>query len=270
MESQSDPTSSPTDDTEANMRRNLGINSASRSDDPLKAARHAIRSQTAAREYAEQQLAQAQNAAQEFRARSRHLHQEREAAINAAQSAIVAKDIAERSARASEAALATERAARARIEGMLKDVEATVRDLREKLATANQTIKSTQIELSAERLAKSSVDDGVGVVPEVDAPIDRDGGLPVVRRPVGRPRKTTIMDTVQTMITPPETPLGIREEAIPPDTDAAVPIIRRPVGRPRKAQGVAKAAKKPTQKVSNRHSNDQEPVQWWIEGWKGR
>src|SRR6185437_16250095 len=125
MDSQSDTISPQNDDAEANMRRNLGINSSS--NDPLKMARQAIRSQVTAREYTERQLVQAQGAIQDLRTKLRHVHQEREAAVATA-----------RSARAAESALATERATRTRIEGMLRDADATVHDLRQKLAAANQ------------------------------------------------------------------------------------------------------------------------------------
>src|ERR1700733_11407458 len=100
MESQALKQNRPqTGDAESTMRRNLGLSgsASSSSGDPLKAARQAIRSQTAARDYAEQQLAGAQNVIQDLRTRLRHVHQERESAINAAQSAIAAKDNAERS-----------------------------------------------------------------------------------------------------------------------------------------------------------------------------
>jgi hypothetical protein len=166
---------------------------------------------------------------------------------------------------------------------MLRDAQVTILDLRQKLATANQTLHATQAELSAERQAKSSVDDGVMAVPEVATPIDREGELPVVRRPVGRPRKATIVEMVQTVITPPVS----RDDAVPLNVDAAVPTIRRPVGRPRKivvveptstlitppkqvqviSRTVRKKTAKPVQKVSNRGTDDQEPVQWWVEGW---
>jgi chromosome segregation ATPase len=124
------------------MRRNLGLNGPplSSSNDPLKMARQAIRSQVTAREYTERQLDQAQGTIQDLRGKLRHVHQDREAAFNGAQSAMVAKDAADRKMRAAESALATERSARVRSEGMLRDAEATIRALRQKLATANQNL----------------------------------------------------------------------------------------------------------------------------------
>jgi hypothetical protein len=293
MESQSDQTSPQTADAESAMRQNLGLNgsASSSANDPLKMARQAIRSQVTARDYAEQQLSKAQGAIQDLRNRLRHVHHERESAINAAQSAMAARDTAERSTRAAESALATERANRARVEGTLRDAQATILDLREKLAAANQTIKSTQAELAAERSAISSSEDGAVVaVPKVVAPTVRQGVLPVVKRPVGRPRRVTVGERVQTVITPPEKPLAIRDDAVLPNVDAAVPNIRRPVGRPRKivvaeaiqtmvttakkVQVVGKAVTartaKPKRKVTNRGADDEEPVQWWVKGWNGR
>ena len=88
MESQSlNPVSPQTDDAESKMRRSLGLGVASGNDsasspsnDPLKAARQAIRSEVTAREYTERQLAQAQGTIQDLRTRLRHVHHERETA----------------------------------------------------------------------------------------------------------------------------------------------------------------------------------------------
>ena len=292
MESQSDQTSPQTADAESAMRQNLGLNgsASSSANDPLKVARQAIRSQVTARDYAEQQLSKAQGAIQDLRNRLRHVHHERESAINAAQSAMAAKDAAERSARAAESALANERANRVRVEGVLRDTEVTVRDLREKLATANQIIKSTQAELSAERLARSSEDDGVIMVPETAASTFHGADVPTVRRPVGRPRKGTVAQTIQTPARSSEKPPATFEDLVPPKVEALGPTVRRPVGRPRKvavvepsqmlmtppkkvrvaANAVTGTADKPKRRMINRDADDQEPVQWWVEGWKGR
>jgi hypothetical protein len=133
--------------------------------------------------------------------------------------------------------LATERSARDRTNRALRDAEATIRDLREKLATANQTLHMVQAEMAAERLARQEADDALRSVMaarEIIAPPMRDASVAMVRRPVGRPRKTPMAQPIQTIITPPKKPLVLRE-GIPANRDeAAVPIIRRPVGRPRK------------------------------------
>jgi hypothetical protein len=279
------PISPDTGEAESKMRRNLGLDGGtangsvpSSSNDPMKVARQAIRSQVTAREYTERQLAQAQTAIQDLRTRMRHVHQELEAAISAAQSAMTAKDIAERTMRAAETALATERATRARTEGRLREAEATIRDLREKLATANQTIHTMRAELAAERLTRPKANDAplptiavhetvMATVPGVIAPI--------VRRPVGRPRKAAVVETAQAPIWPMTQPQVIR--------DAGAPAVRRPVGRPRKTAVVHKPVGKPdtssvtpqapakvVKKNAPSRPDDQEPVQWWVEGWKKR
>jgi hypothetical protein len=266
------------------MRGNLGLDGPSPSssaNDPLKMARQAIRSQVTAREYAERQLDQAQNAIQDLRGKLRHVHHEREAAVNAAQSAMVAKEAAERKMRAAESVLANERAGRIRTEGMLRDAEATIRDLREKLATANQNLHTTQAELSAERLVSQAAVDGMIVVPGTMVPTIREDRSPVIRRPVGRPRKIVAAQPVQTMTMPSEKPLAV----VSPNADVAGAIVRRPVGRPRKvvvaqptqtpikqsrSEAAAKSAGGVTQKDQGRRTDDQEPVQWWVEGWKVR
>jgi hypothetical protein len=286
-------------DEETNVRRSVGRDGASAngsapssSNDPMKIARQAIRSQTWARDYAERQLIQAQTAIQELRTRLRHVHQEREAAVVAAQSAIAARSNAERTLASTETALATERSARDRTNRALQDAEATIRDLREKLATANQTLNMVQAEMAAERLARPEAEDALRSViaaREVVAPPIQDASVPMVRRPVGRPRKTAMAQPIETIITPPKKPLVLRE-GIPANQDeAAVPIIRRPVGRPRKivvvepietsarqpgkssasGKNVAKKTNKP-KKVERQSADDQEPVQWWVEGWRGR
>ena len=251
----------------------------------MRVARQAIRSQVTAREYTERQLVQAQNIIEELRTKLRHVHHDREVAVAAAQSAIAAQDTAERSARAAESALASERAARGRVEGRLRDAEATIRDLREKLAMANQTIHATQAELTAERLNRQKADDGVIAVAEAKVQTVRGGGLPVVKRPVGRPRKVALAQPPPTMIGPVEEP----QARVSPNVDAVVSTFRRPVGRPRKlvvaepisahltqpkkaqvSDEVMTNAAKPKQQDQRRRADDQEPVQWWVEGWRNR
>jgi hypothetical protein len=280
MASHPDPISPQTDDTESLMRQNLGIggtsSSPSSSNDPLKAARQAIRSQVTAREYTERQLAQAQGAIQDLRTKLRHVHQERETAISAAQSAMTAKDAAERTMRAAGKALATERANRARTEGMLRDAEATIRDLREKLATANQALGTMRAELAAERLVQQKIVESstaAMTAEEIAVAAVRDAAVPIIRRPVGRPRKTAVADRAETPIWPMTQPQVIR--------DNAVPAVRRPVGRPRKTVVVlaeqsvkptkkSQATAKPVTKRASQQTDDQEPVQWWVEGWRKR
>ena len=267
-----------TDDAESKMRRNLGIDGtppSSSANDPLKAARQAIRSQVTAREYTERQLVQTQGAIQDLRTKLRHVHQEREAAIAAAQSAMAASDTAERTMRAAEKALAAERANRARTEGMLRDAETTIRDLREKLATVNQALHGSQAELVAEREAHRVADDEPIEAPEIAAPTDRqETAAPKVRRPVGRPRKIAAAKIGQESMTPLAESQVIR--------NAGAPAARRPVGRPRKMAAIHPIEKQanPPRKaptlgksatgIASSRADDQEPIQWWVEGWKGR
>jgi hypothetical protein len=265
------------------MRRNLGLDGAgpSSSSDPLKAARQTIRSQVTAREYTERQLVQAQSSIQDLRTRLRQVHHERETAVAAAQSAMAAKEAAERSMRAAEGALATERATRVRIEGVLRDAEATIRDLREKLAAANQNLHGVEAELAAVHKARQEPDDAMMVAPEmmeIAAPTDPEPAVPIVRRPVGRPRKIA----VEKPITPSFEPEASSKDEAPSNRDIAAPTVRRPVGRPRK-NAVTQPVVKPIMQRKNSpvpvkvvkknaasRANDQEPVQWWVEGWKER
>jgi hypothetical protein len=285
MESQTlthNPILPQTGAAESKMRQSLGLGGStngslpsSPANDPMKAARQAIRSQVTAREYTERQLAQAQGAIQDLRTKLRHVHQERETAISAAQSAMMAKDHAERTMRAAETALATERATRIRTEGTLRDAEATIRDLREKLATANHALQTMRAEISAERLARAKAGDvplPAMATPETVVATVQEVIAPIVRRPVGRPRKTVFVEAGQASMLPITEPQVIR--------NTAVPAVRRPVGRPRKtamAQPVEQpiglqenlpvSTKVGRNKVTSRADN-QEPIQWWIEGWK--
>ena len=218
---------------EARARRNLGLDggsanglASSLAQDPTRLARQAIRSQTAARDYAERQLEQAQGAVQDLRVRLHHVHRERDTAIAAAQSAVAAKANAERAMRAAELALTLERGNRVRVEAILRDADAMVRDLREKLAAANQDLRTVRAELAAllpaNDFANDRPNDGAADAPAGAIAAGRDGEHPVAKRPVGRPRKTV---------------------------ETIAPIVRRPVGRPRK---IAQADPVPSERSDNR------------------
>src|ERR1039458_3879254 len=87
------------DEAEARMRRSLGLDFApqtSSSSDPLKAARQVIRLQTAAREHAERQLAQAQTTIHDLRTKLHHARRDNDEAQEAARLATTARDTAER------------------------------------------------------------------------------------------------------------------------------------------------------------------------------
>jgi hypothetical protein len=190
---------------------------------------------------------------------------------------MIAKDHAERTMRAAETALATERATRARIEGMLRDAEVTIRDLRAKLGAANQDLQTMRAEISAERLTRANAGDvplPAMAAPEIAVPAIQGVIAPIVRRPVGRPRKTAVVEAGQAPMLPIAEPQVIR--------NTAVPIVRRPVGRPRKMAVVQPVEKliRPSEKShafakvgtkkTGQHADDQEPVQWWVEGWRKR
>jgi hypothetical protein len=287
MESHSpNPIAPTTDDAEPKMRRHLGLDggtASSSSNDPLRIARQAIRSQTAARDYAERQLAQAQGAIQDLRTRLHQLRQEKDAAMSAAHSAMSAKDTAERSVRGAESALATERATRIRTEGMLRDAEATIRDLREKLATANRSLHGVQAELVAERQSREQADATPRLaiaVPETFVALVRDATAPAVRKPVGRPRKVATAQPIPTPIRQLDEPQSSPRYEASSNRAAVAHTGRRPIGRPRKiavAQPVEKLIKPPRKaqmpsktimKTASNRTDDQEPVQWWVEGWK--
>src|ERR1700686_1628233 len=96
---------------------------------------------------------------------------------------------------------------------MLRDAEVTIRDLREKLAVAHQTIHGMQTEVAAERQVRQKENDAVMMGREGAPPTVRESGSQVVRRPVGRPRKATVVgEMAQTSTMPSEKPLAIRAQ----------------------------------------------------------
>src|SRR4051812_7938411 len=92
-------------EAEAEMRQSLGLSDAARSpiaNDPQRLARQAIRSQVAAREYAERHLARAEQAVQDLHTKLHALRREKGIAIEAARAAHDAQAQAERGRRAAE------------------------------------------------------------------------------------------------------------------------------------------------------------------------
>jgi hypothetical protein len=207
-----------------------------------------------------------------------HVRQEKNTAIAATYSAAAAKDTAERAMRAAETALAAERTTRRRTKGMLRGAEATIRDFREKLATANHDLQTIR---AADRLAGQEADDvplPAMAVEETVMATARDAAVPIIRRPVGRPRKVAVKEPIKVS----NEPRILQDGRAPPNRDATAPTGRRPVGRPRKAamvqpvgepigpSGKPLASAEIGTKKTDQQTDDQEPVQWWVEGWRGR
>jgi hypothetical protein len=252
-----DPTSTEADDAESQMRRNLGLATTpgaasvpSSPTDPLKGARQAIRSQAIAREYVERQLAHAEVTIQDFRTKLRHARQEKDAAVEAARSAAARKLIAERTLVATEASLAAEKAARDRSERTLRDAQSTIRDLQGRLDAAVQRLETATAELGAERQVRQKTEDALREAisrQEVAGAANRDEVMiSTDQRPVGRPRKTALVQSVE--------------------------ASNKPAG---KAPGAAKAVRKKVAplldgKGRRRLADEQKPIQWWVEGWDRR
>jgi hypothetical protein len=105
----SNPTTPEGDDSETGMRRGLGFgtgadpdSAAPSSNDPMKAARQAIRLQ-AALDHAERELVHAEATIQELRTKLHHAHREKDGALEAARLATAAKLAAQRSILEAEA-----------------------------------------------------------------------------------------------------------------------------------------------------------------------
>jgi hypothetical protein len=239
-------------EVEARMRRSLGLNATTGNgstpplpNDPLKAARQAIRSQATAREHAERQLAQAQAVIHDLRTKLHHTRLDKDVAQEAARVATAAKITAERTLIATESALAAEKAGRERGERSLRDAHATIRELQGKLDAAVQGLQAVQAELAAERQARHTAEEIARAAVTTTPAEVRGEAAPVVRRPVGRPRNNIVAQ-----------PRGRKASAKAPAPRKAVPkkpasrkqspvpTVRRPVGRPRKKL-VAQSAQRP-------------------------
>jgi hypothetical protein len=245
----SDPTTPEGNDVETGMRRGLGLGTAADPDpgapsnDPIKAARQAIRLQ-AALDYAERELVHAEATIQELRTRLHHAHREKDGALEAARLATAAKLAAQRSILDAEAS-------RDRSDQALREALATNRDLQAKLDGFARGCETAKAAPAAERQLRLEADDSrrealTATAPEILPPASRDdAGIQTIPRPVGRPRK--IMAPAPA---PPSNKTGGKAMA-------ADEIIAEKTGKGNK-------------QAQNRPAAGQEPVQWWVEGWNGR
>jgi hypothetical protein len=267
------------DDAEARMRRSLGLDAPSSAPsspkDPLKGARQAIRSHAAARDYAERQLGHAEATIQDLRTKLHRARQEKDAAIEAARSAAGRKITVERTMISTETAMAAEKAARDRGDRALRESRATISHLQSKLDAAAQGLETIRAELAAERQGRKKAEDALAeamIAPQITAPASLDeAAVSPIRRSVGRPRKLVAVQPVSE----PGRPMEATGSA------AVVPPARRPVGRPRRTEPVqpvqtstkaVAVAKTPRKKADSprQTAGEQEPVQWWVEGWNRR
>jgi len=158
-------------DAEAKMRQVLGLSDPAKppsKDDAQRLARQAIRSQAAGREYAERQLARAEQTIQDLHAKFQIARRERAIAIEAARTAQDAQAQAERGRRAAEIALLNEKAAAESAYREAPEARATVQDLRVKLAAANQSVEALQAQLEQERQARIAAEQALST-PAVSA-----------------------------------------------------------------------------------------------------
>nr|WP_294560255.1 hypothetical protein [uncultured Rhodopila sp.] len=259
------PSSSPgsqATDAETRMRLSLGLGTAPNSaaaapvsTDPLKGARQAIRSQAAAREYVERQLIHAESTIQDLRGKLHHARQEKDAAVEAARFAAAAKQTIQRTLMVTEASLTTEKAARDRAERALREAQATINHLQAASAAAAQGVETLTADLETERQGRRRAETALreALAARSSYTIADPGYAPAVpvKRPVGRPRKTPL---VQSAPIPVQAPVKVWT---PPaeETQAST----RSSGR------TASAAQPKT-----RNPDNQKPVEWWVQGWNRR
>jgi hypothetical protein len=213
-------------EAEAKMRQSLGLSDGSRplvADDPQRLARQAIRSQAAAREYAERQFARAEHTIQDLRTKLHAVRREKDIAVEAARTAHAAQAQAERGQRAVEAVLINERSISDRTQRDAREAWVTMQDLRAKLALANQTAEAVQTQLAQERQARIAAEQARSATPASAA---------------------------------------VGEIGIAPSD----PPAKRRRGRP-PGKGDTSVPRQPAPKTRKSYAANQEPVQWWTEGW---
>jgi hypothetical protein len=272
-----------TGDIEDTMRRSLGLDTGSvpasvpsQPIDPLRGARQAIRSQAAAREYVERQLAHAEATIQALRNKLHHARRDKDAAIEAARSAAARRVIVERALIVTESALATEKAARDRGDRALRETQATISHLQAKLDAAAQSLETAKIELTAERQARQKAEDGLRkakTATQIAAPAtdDEPAVLQMTAQPMRKGGRSLEVGNVAVVDACPE--------------EGITPRVQRPVGRPRKTKSTppvqaspeqARKMQAPTKAISPKvrtarpSANDHAPIQWWVEGWRGK
>jgi hypothetical protein len=294
------------DDAEATMRRNLGLNTVSSQSsipsspsDALKAARQAIRSQTVARDYAERQLAHAEATIQDLRTKLHHARREKDTAVEAARLAAAIRMTAQRTLAATETALVAEKTTRDRGDRALREAQVTMRDLQGRLDVAAQNLEVTKAELTAERQERRKAEDELReaafiqqspepIVTPTVVDVDQWSAATVItKRRRGRPScSIEIVAPVMEL----DRSRSFARVATPVVRDEMVDtVVRSPVGRPRKtasthsAQTSTMSAGKtvvpgktvnrkvgpPKAKGRSQSADSQEPVKWWIEGWNG-
>jgi hypothetical protein len=286
------------------MRRSLGLDTTSNRvsapsmpADPMRGARQAIRSQAAAREYVERQLAHAEATIQDLRATLHHARQDKDAAVEAARSATARKVNAERNLISTESALTAEKASRERGDRALREAQATIRDQRGRLDVAVQGLEKAKAELATERRARQTVEDTLReatatrrtterLVTATVAEAIRPPSTAAVSPNGSPPRAIEVAPVTQ-----PDRPEDSSTAALPTDRDeTGLATVHRPVGRPRKTASVqpVQISNKPTGKVrtftatisertdrpeqttGSRAADKQKPIQWWVEGWNRR
>jgi hypothetical protein len=252
----SESASAGVNDAESRMRLRLGLAGAAnsapaapQSSDPLKGARQAIRSQAAAREYVERQLAHAEASIQDLRNKLHQAYRAKDTAVEEARLATVARTAAQRIAHVTEAALASEKTARERADRALREAQASVRDLQTRLDSAARGQEEAKAELAAERLARQKAEaarrEEIAVRRAAPSVTRDEADEPRIKRPVGRPRKIVAPAVV---------------------ADSELPAAKAPDP----VEIIAKKPAKPAAKGRVRPTGEQEPVQWWVEGWNRR
>jgi hypothetical protein len=285
------------------MRRSLGLDTTSNRvsapsipADPMRGARQAIRSQAAAREYVERQLAHAEATIQDLRTKLHHARQDKDAAMEAARSATARKVNAERNLISTESALTAEKAARDRGDRALLEAQATIRDQQGRLDVAVQGLEKAKAELAAERQARQKAEDALReatatrrtterLVKAAVAEASQPPSTATVSPNASPPRAIEVVP-----VTEPDRPKDSSTAALPTDRDeTGLATVQRLVGRPRKTTSVrpVQISDNPTGnartftkiiigKTSSRRKalspavDKQKPVQWWIEGWNRR
>jgi paraquat-inducible protein B len=160
----------------------------------LDAARQAIRTHAAARERTERLLEQAQATIKDLQTKLGHERLAKDEAIGRANAD---RRTVEHALETVRVELAGEKIARERAEQALRDARSTISNLTEKLCGAQQALTTVKAELAADRQQARETATKPIATPTTNPPANDDGAAQTDRRLRGRPRKVTVVETVE-------------------------------------------------------------------------
>jgi len=157
----------------------------------------------------------------------------------------------------------------------LRDARSTITNLTEKLHTAQRALATVERKLAAERQQAIGAARKAVAAPAANVLAIGDEVPQIVRRPRGRPRKLTVLATVEKTVT------AARAIDAPANGDQPAQTVRGPGGRPKKhvtattAEKPVRAARKGSgrsvagdreagRKTVTKREKASRPIRWWL------